>query len=104
MAQLSVTYLIAFLIMRKQVKWQLLVSFLLILVSDLLYRFWPVEGFNQPFVAGHNFGSWTDMILTGSIDHGNWVPFNAISTSVQCYGMYVSFSINERYSSGCKAQ
>ena len=81
MAQLSVTYLIAFLLMRKPIKWQLIVSFALILVSDLLYRFWPVEGFNQPFVAGHNFGSWTDMMLTGSIDHGNWVPFNAIPTS-----------------------
>ncbi len=81
MAQLSVTYLIAFLIMRKQIKWQLIVSFALILVSDLLYRYWSVDGFNQPFVAGHNFGSWTDMMLTGSIDHGNWVPFNAIPTS-----------------------
>jgi len=81
MAQLSVTYLIAFLIMRKPVKWQLIISFALILVSDLLYRFWPVEGYNQPFVAGQNFGSWTDMMLTGSLDHGNWVPFNAIPTS-----------------------
>jgi len=81
MAQLSVTYLIAFLLMRKQVKWQLIVSFALIIISDLLYRFWPVEGFNQAFVAGQNFGSWTDMMLTGSIEHGNWVPFNAIPTS-----------------------
>ncbi|MBT3384617.1 MAG: DUF5009 domain-containing protein [Prolixibacteraceae bacterium] len=81
MAQLSVTYLIAFLIMRKQIKWQLIISFALILVSDLLYRYWPVEGFNQPFVAGQNFGSWTDMMLTGSLEHGNWVPFNAIPTS-----------------------
>ena len=71
MAQLSVTYLIAFLLIRKQIKWQLLVSFALIIVSDLLYRFWPLEGFNQPFIAGHNFGSWTDMILTGSLEHGN---------------------------------
>jgi len=81
MAQLSVTYLIAFLVMRKDIKWQLVISFALILVSDLLYRFWPVEGFNQPFVAGQNFGSWTDMMLTGSLEHGNWVPFNAIPTS-----------------------
>lgn len=81
MAQLSVTYLIAFLIMRKQIKWQLLVSFALILVSDLLYRYWPVEGFNHAFIAGQNFGSWTDMMLTGSLEHGNWVPFNAIPTT-----------------------
>ncbi len=81
LAQLAVTYLVAFLLMRAPVGWQLLASFALILVSDLLYRFWPVEGFNQPFVAGHNFGSWTDMALTGSLEHGNWVPFNAVSTS-----------------------
>lgn len=81
MAQLSVTYLIAFLIMRKQIKWQLLISFALILVSDLLYRFWPLEGYNHAFVAGENFGSWTDMMLTGSLEHGNWVPFNAIPTT-----------------------
>lgn len=81
MAQLSVTYLIAFLIMRFEIKWQLLVSFALILISDLLYRYWPVEGFNHAFVAGENFGSWTDMMLTGSIEHGNWVPFNAIPTT-----------------------
>ena len=81
MAQLSVTYLIAFLLMRKPIKWQLIVSFALILVTDLLYRFWPVEGYNQAFVADQNFGSWTDMMLTGSIAHGHWVPFNAIPTS-----------------------
>jgi predicted acyltransferase len=81
MAQLSVTYLIAFLLMCKEIKWQLIVSFLLIIVSDLLYRFWPVDGYNQPFVAGQNFGSWTDMMLTGSLEHGNWVPFNVIPTS-----------------------
>ena len=81
MAQLSVTYLVAFLIMRKKLVWQLLISFALILVSDLLYRFWPVEGFNHPFVAGQNFGSWTDLMLTGNLNHGNWVPFNAVPTS-----------------------
>lgn len=81
MAQLSVTYLLAFLVMRQKIKWQLLVSFVLILISQLLYLYWPVEGYNQPFVAGHNFGSWTDMVLTGSLEHDDWVPFNAIPTS-----------------------
>lgn len=81
LAQLSVNYLIAFLVMRKTIKWQFLVSFALILVSDLLYRFWPIEGFNQPFIADHNFGSWTDMVLTGHFQSGHWVPFNAIPTS-----------------------
>jgi predicted acyltransferase len=69
LAQLSVTYLIAFLLIRKPIKWQLIVSFALILVSYLIYRFFPVEGFNQPFVAQHNFGTWTDIVLKGSDDH-----------------------------------
>jgi len=99
MAQLSVTYLIAFLLMRKQIKWQLLVSFALIIVSDMLYRFWPVEGFNQPFIAGHNFGSWTDMILTGSLEHGNWVPFNAIPTSAHTiWGVVVGMVLMKEWS------
>jgi predicted acyltransferase len=81
LAQLSVTYLIAFLFMRKAVKWQLLVSFLMIIGSDLLYRFWNVEGFNQPFTPDHNFGSWFDLTLTGSLADGFWVTFNAIPTT-----------------------
>ncbi|QGY42936.1 DUF5009 domain-containing protein [Maribellus comscasis] len=92
MAQLSVTYLLAFLIMRKKIVWQLLISFILILVSDLLYRFWPVDGFNHPFTAGQNFGSWTDLMLTGSLEHGNWVPFNAIPTSAHTiWGVIVGY-------------
>jgi predicted acyltransferase len=99
MAQLSVTYLIAFLIMRSKIKWQLLISFGLILVSDLLYRFWPVDGFNQAFVAGQNFGSWTDMMLTGSIEHGNWVPFNAIPTSAHTiWGVIVGMILMKGWS------
>jgi predicted acyltransferase len=81
LAQLSVTYFIAFLIMRKAVKWQILVSFLLILLSDLLYQFWSVEGFNQPFTPDHNFGSWFDLALTGTPGGGHWVAFNAIPTT-----------------------
>ena len=81
LAQLSVTYFIAFLLMKKAVKWQILASFLLILVSDTLYRFWSIEGFNQPFTPDHNFGSWFDLALTGMPGGGHWVCFNAIPTT-----------------------
>ncbi|MDH5396708.1 MAG: DUF5009 domain-containing protein [Cyclobacteriaceae bacterium] len=81
LAQLSVTYLIAFLLMRKPRVWQLLISFVLILTNDLLYQFWPVEGFNQPYVADHNFGSWFDIAITGNLGPGGWVAFNAFSTT-----------------------
>ena len=81
LAQLSVTYLVAFLVMRKPVKWQLLLSFTLLIVSDLLYRIWPVAGFNQPFTADHNFGSWLDIALTGGLSEDRWVAFNALPTT-----------------------
>ncbi len=81
LAQLSVTYLVAFLLMRKAVKWQLLVSFGLILLTYLLYQFWPVAGYDQPYVADHNFGTWFDVTTTGQMNSGHWVAFNAIPTS-----------------------
>jgi predicted acyltransferase len=79
--QLSLTYLIAFLMMRKAVKWQLLVSFGMILLYYLLYQLWPVEGFNQPFVADHNFGTWFDLNIFGQTNGGHWVSVNAIATT-----------------------
>ncbi len=81
LAQLSVTYLIAFLLMRKAIKWQLLISIILIVATDIIYRTWSVEGFNQPFTADHNFGSWVDIFLTGGLSEDRWVPFNAIPTA-----------------------
>jgi predicted acyltransferase len=81
LAQLSFTYIVAFLLMRKDVKWQLLVSFAMILASDLLYRLWSVEGFNQAFTPDRNFGSWVDLTIAGSLNSDHWVAFNAVPTT-----------------------
>jgi predicted acyltransferase len=81
LVQLSVTYFIAFLLMRKAVKWQLLVSFGMILLSFLLFQLWPVEGYDQPFVADHNFGTWFDLTFFGQTNSGHWVSVNAIPTA-----------------------
>jgi predicted acyltransferase len=78
---LSFVYLAAFLMMNKDIKWQLAVSFAFILASDLLYRFWPVEGFNQPFTPDHNFGSWFDLATVGHLHPRHWVTFNFIPTT-----------------------
>ncbi|MCX6222671.1 MAG: DUF5009 domain-containing protein [Bacteroidia bacterium] len=78
--QLSFAYLVAFLLIRKDIKWQLLVSFAMILLSDLLYRYWPVEGFNQ-LTPDHNFGAWFDLATVGHLNPNHWVTFNAIPTS-----------------------
>lgn len=80
LVQLSFTYLIAFLLMRKAVKWQLLASLGMMLLSFLLFQFWPVEGFNQPFEPDHNFGAWVDLNLLGQLNGGHWVAINALAT------------------------
>lgn len=81
LAQLSFTYLVAFLVMRQKWQWQLLLSFGMILLNDLLYHNWPVEGFNHPYEAEHNFGAWMDIAMTGNLGPSGWVAFNAIPTT-----------------------
>jgi predicted acyltransferase len=81
LTQLSFTYLLAFMLMRKPVKVQIIISLGLLLLTELLYRFWPVEGFNQAFVPGQNFGSWVDMKLMGFTEKSHWVAFNAVPTA-----------------------
>jgi len=81
LTQLSFTYLVAFLLMRRRARVQIAFSFLMILVSELLYRFWPVAGFNHPFTPDQNFGSWMDFLLMGKLSKGHWVAFNAVPTT-----------------------
>lgn len=81
LAQLSFTYLVAFMIMRKPAWFQIVISLALIALSEILYRTFSVPGFNQPFTPDHNFGSWVDYLLMGKLSHGHWVAFNAVPTS-----------------------
>jgi predicted acyltransferase len=81
LAQLSFTYLVAFLMMRKSTRTQLGLTFALLIVTELLYRLWPVAGFNQPFVPDHNFGSWVDLRIMRTLDSDHWVAFNAVPTT-----------------------
>jgi len=81
LAQLSVTYLLAFLVMKKPARVQIIFSFLLLAITEIVYRTFPVEGFNHPFVANENFGTWLDMQYGGENLNGHWVSFNAIPTT-----------------------
>jgi len=81
LAQLSVTYIVAFLIRNKSVRFQLIFSFSLLLLTELIYRLFPVEGFNHPFVANQNFGTWLDLQYGGADLNGHWVSFNALPTT-----------------------
>ena len=81
LAQLSVTYLLAFLVMNKPARTQIIFSFILLAVTEAIFRFFPVDGFNQPFVANENFGTWLDLQYGGADLNGHWASFNAIPTT-----------------------
>ncbi len=81
LAQLSVTYILAFLIIRKSTGFQIGFSVVLILISEGLYRFFTVDGFNEAFIPGHNFGAWFNILISGQEDGGHWAMFNAIPTA-----------------------
>ncbi len=81
LAQLSVTYILAFLVMRKPVWVQIAFSIALILLSEILYRTFSVEGYDQPWVNGHNFGYWLNMKISGQEYNSSWAIFNAIPTT-----------------------
>lgn len=82
LSQLSVTILIAYFLMRYKWMTQLAVSIGLLLLTEFMYRSFPLDGYNQPFVKDHNFGSWMDMVLMGKINNGGgWVAINCIPTA-----------------------
>lgn len=81
LAQLSVTYILAFLIMKKPAWTQIIFSFLLLGLTEIIYRGFNVEGFNHPFVPNENFGTWLDLQYGGENLEGHWVSFNAIPTT-----------------------
>ena len=82
LTQLSFTYLVAFLMMRRSPRTQIGFTFALLVLTEVAYRSWPVAGFDQPFVKDHNFGSYMDMLLMGKLNAGGgWVTINCIPTT-----------------------
>jgi predicted acyltransferase len=82
LSQLSFTILVAYAIMNLSNRSQILISFGLLFISELLYRFTGIPGYDQPFVIDHNFGSYMDMVLMGKLnDGGGWVTINCIPTA-----------------------
>jgi predicted acyltransferase len=81
LAQLSVTYLVAFLIMKKSFKFQLIFTLVILLLIDLAYRFFPVEGFNHPWINYENFGAWVNNKIEGVDKASTWASLNCVSTT-----------------------
>ena len=75
-----VTYIVAFLMMNRKTWVQLIFTLGILIVSELTYRLFPVDGFNQPFVPDKNFGAFFDLLISGELSSGHWVSINAIPT------------------------
>ena len=80
LAQLSVTYLVAFLIRDKSFSFQLILTLVLLLLTDLAYRFFPVDGFNHPWEPYQNLGAWVNNKIEGVDKASIWASLNAIPT------------------------
>jgi len=81
LTQLSITTIIAYLIINRSFWFQLVFSVALLVITDILYRNILMSGFNQPFVEGHNFGAYVDTLLMGKINSDGWVAINVIPTA-----------------------
>ncbi len=81
LTQLSFTTLVAFLIFRWSMAKQIFFSMGLLLLTEILYRFTNIPGFNEAFVDQHNFGNYMDLLLMNKINAGGWVAINCLPTA-----------------------
>ena len=81
LTQLSFTTLLAYLIIRKSTQFQLIFSICLLILTEFLYRYILVPGYDEPFVIGKNFGSYIDMVIMGKTNNDGWVAINCIPTA-----------------------
>jgi predicted acyltransferase len=82
LTQLSFTTLVAFLVFKWSATAQIIFCIGLLLLTEALYRFTNVPGFDQPFTDQHNFGNYVDLLLMNKINKGGWVAINCLPTAV----------------------
>ncbi len=78
---LSLNIFITFLILRFRNSTKLIFSFSLLLITEILYRFSAIDGFDQLFVKGQNFGTFIDLVLMGKTHPAGWVFINFLPTT-----------------------
>jgi predicted acyltransferase len=81
LAQLSLAYILAFLVINSSIWKQFTFSLLLIALTELIYRTFSVPGFDQPFTPDKNFGAYIDLLISDELSGGHWVSFSAIPTT-----------------------
>lgn len=79
LVQLAFTIIIAYAIMNRGHKFQIVFSIALLLLTELLYRTYNPEA---PYMMGYDtFGSWFDMVVMGKVNNGYWVFVNFLPTA-----------------------
>ncbi|MBK1440685.1 DUF5009 domain-containing protein [Parapedobacter sp. ISTM3] len=81
LTQLAATTLIAYLIIRWPAMWQFVFSLGLLVLTECLYRWVAVPGYDRPFVKGENFGAYFDHLIMGKHNAGGWAAINFIPTA-----------------------
>jgi predicted acyltransferase len=81
LAQLSVSYMIAFLVINRSFFFKVIFTLIILLLMDLAYRFFPVDGFDDPWVRFHNLGAWVNLQIEGVANRTSWATLNVISTT-----------------------
>lgn len=82
LTQLSFTTILAFLFFRWSYPMQALACVALLLLTEILYRFTHVPGFDRPFTDQQNFGNYMDLLLMNKINKDGWVAINCLPTAV----------------------
>jgi predicted acyltransferase len=103
LSQLAVTTMIAYCIIERSGIFQLIISFVLLLATELMYRFILLPGFDQPFIEHHNFGAYMDTVLMGKINSDGWVAINFIPTAAHTiWGCLIGRELLSNHSSSQK--
>lgn len=78
LTQLAFASMMAFLFYNLKIRYQLVICFGILVLTDLLYRFCSITGFSGGYTDGENFGDYIDSILFGKKTMGyvfvNWFP------------------------------
>lgn len=81
LTQMSFTMLLAFLIFKWKPGYQILLSVGLLILTEFLYRFTNVPGYDQAFTDQHNFGNYIDLLLMNKVNTDGWVAINCLPTA-----------------------
>lgn len=88
LAQVSFTYFVAFLLLRRSWRVQAAAAFGLLALHWALYQFAPLAGLPGPWTRDANFGSWLDQAVLGKTWRGSYATINCLSSAANTiFGM-----------------